>query len=190
MVSLFGALSVHTMSIYRGSPVQQRLAENKSHQCILALSELAKTWPVGMWIVKSFLGLMKRLTSRATASGGSRLSVTSRIGTDGNPPVSTELRSTRNLAAREACNTQTCPSSGVESMADSSSDNAGGIDPLQPQSLPGFPSGAADQLVYDSLWLDCPDNRFDIDFLEREMNVVSSILPSMEDNGWSSSRGF
>ncbi|KAF5604000.1 hypothetical protein FPCIR_1061 [Fusarium pseudocircinatum] len=44
--SLFSALSIHTLAMGQKNTIQRQLAENKSRQCILALSQLAKTWPV------------------------------------------------------------------------------------------------------------------------------------------------
>ncbi|RDL35491.1 uncharacterized protein BP5553_07422 [Venustampulla echinocandica] len=45
-------------------PIRSQLAENKSRQCMLALSELFKSWPVGGWILQLFINLLKRLTGR------------------------------------------------------------------------------------------------------------------------------
>ncbi|KAF4967712.1 hypothetical protein FSARC_4773 [Fusarium sarcochroum] len=78
--AVFGALSIHTLVICRKDPIRRQLAGNKSRQCILALSELAKSWPVGLWIMKFFVNLMRRLTGQGSAlSAGSIVDVTSRI---------------------------------------------------------------------------------------------------------------
>ncbi|KAF9632990.1 hypothetical protein BFW01_g3853 [Lasiodiplodia theobromae] len=75
--SLFGALSVHTIAICRRDHVRQQLAENKARQCLLALSELAKSWPVKIWIAEAFVDLMERLTGQVS-SGGSIVSVSTK----------------------------------------------------------------------------------------------------------------
>ncbi|ODM20362.1 hypothetical protein SI65_03415 [Aspergillus cristatus] len=64
--ALFGALSIHTIVICRcrKDPVRRQLAENKSRQCMLALSVLANSWPVRIWISKAFVNLMRRLTGQ------------------------------------------------------------------------------------------------------------------------------
>ncbi|EXK85256.1 hypothetical protein FOQG_10634 [Fusarium oxysporum f. sp. raphani 54005] len=78
--AVFGALSIHTLVICRKDPIRRQLAGNKSRQCILALSELAKHWPVGLWIMRFFGNLMRRLTGQGSAvSAGSIVDVTSRI---------------------------------------------------------------------------------------------------------------
>lgn len=76
--ALFGALSIHTIVICRKDHIRQKLAENKSRQCLLALSELAKSWPARIWIANAFVDLMKRLTGQMS-SGGSIVSVSTRI---------------------------------------------------------------------------------------------------------------
>ncbi|KAL4730870.1 hypothetical protein ACLX1H_002912 [Fusarium chlamydosporum] len=78
--AVFGALSIHTLVICRKDPIRRQLAGNKSRQCILALSELAKSWPIGLWITKFFVNLLRRLTGQGSAlSAGSIVDVTSRI---------------------------------------------------------------------------------------------------------------
>ncbi|KAF2018112.1 hypothetical protein BU24DRAFT_491146 [Aaosphaeria arxii CBS 175.79] len=75
--ALFGALATHTFAICHEDHTRRRLAENKSRQCLLALGELAKSWPVSIWIAKAFIKLMKRLTE--DASGGSLIKISSRV---------------------------------------------------------------------------------------------------------------
>ncbi|CZS75366.1 unnamed protein product [Fusarium graminearum] len=78
--AVFGALSIHTLVICRKDPIRRQLAGNKSRQCILALSEMAKSWPIGLWITKLFVNLLRRLTGQGSAlSAGSIVDVTSRI---------------------------------------------------------------------------------------------------------------
>ncbi|TPX11539.1 uncharacterized protein E0L32_007750 [Thyridium curvatum] len=49
--ALFAALSIHAVVIQREETVHRLLAENRSRQCMLALRELSKSWPVGGWIL-------------------------------------------------------------------------------------------------------------------------------------------
>ncbi|KAL5439214.1 hypothetical protein PMIN07_007255 [Paraphaeosphaeria minitans] len=62
VLSLFGALAMQTIVICSPDNIQRQLAQNKSRQCLLAFGELAKHWPVSMWIGKSFIDLLTRLT--------------------------------------------------------------------------------------------------------------------------------
>lgn len=71
--ALFGALSIHTIVICRNEPVHRQLAENKSRQCILALSEISRSYPVMIWITKSFVNLMTRMTGQAEKSSSSAI---------------------------------------------------------------------------------------------------------------------
>ncbi len=64
MPALFAALSVHSIVIRRKDPIRSQLAENRSRQCMLALSELSRSWPVGGWILQLFITVMHRLTGR------------------------------------------------------------------------------------------------------------------------------
>lgn len=60
--TLFAALSVHTIEICRKDHLHRRLAENRCRQCMLALMELSRSWPVAGWILRLFISLMRRLT--------------------------------------------------------------------------------------------------------------------------------
>ncbi|RTE70314.1 hypothetical protein BHE90_015293 [Fusarium euwallaceae] len=62
--ALFAALAIHAIVIRRRDPIRRQLAENRSRQCMLALSELSKSWPIGGWILRLFVSLMLRLTGR------------------------------------------------------------------------------------------------------------------------------
>ncbi|OAA59736.1 Transcription factor [Niveomyces insectorum RCEF 264] len=72
--ALFAALSIHTIVIQRSDGVQKQLAENRARQCILALGELAKGWPVAGWILRLFMNLMKTLTGQSNAAPDGRAS--------------------------------------------------------------------------------------------------------------------
>jgi hypothetical protein len=67
--ALFAALSFHAIVIRRKDAIRGQLAENKSRQCMLALSELSKSWPVGGWILQLFNNLLNRLTGREFGFG-------------------------------------------------------------------------------------------------------------------------
>ncbi|KAL4815669.1 fungal-specific transcription factor domain-containing protein [Aspergillus spinulosporus] len=155
--ALFGALSVHTIVICRKDTVRQKLAENKSRQCLLALSELSKSWPVRIWFARAFANLMRRLTGR----GGSIVNVSSSIA--GNR---------RSLAAASS------PAPCIDSNAASS--DILGFSELSTQ--PAYFSfhhahdqQIADQLMYDSFIAGYLDSTFDPDLLL--YNSLEPLLP-------------
>ncbi|KAM5386412.1 hypothetical protein ACJZ2D_000375 [Fusarium nematophilum] len=179
--ALFGALSIHTLVICRKDPIHRQLAENKSRQCMLALSELAKSWPVGMWVVKSFLNLMKRLTSQGSTSGGSTLSVTSCITTGDGATAS--LLNHGSLARGQPA---------IESAGNiiySNQISPNGLEAPMPSSRVGNVLGAQHreqqpseyylqtsyQLVYDSFWLGCLDYTFDFDSFQASLGPVAPL---------------
>ncbi|KAK1635037.1 fungal-specific transcription factor domain-containing protein [Colletotrichum phormii] len=150
--TLFGALSIHTIVICRKDPIRRQLAENKSRQCLLALSQLSKSWPVRLWISKSFVSLMRRLTGQ-----GSIVNVTSSIhgpnyrtfapqyaGEETNPAMLDSFHSTGEVGTETA-----------------------GLNTAQPEAPPGQESfhQATDQMFYDTFWADYLDNTFDVDLL-------------------------
>lgn len=122
---------------------------------MLALSVLANSWPVRIWISKAFVNLMRRLTGQGSGSAGSIVNVSSSIATSSEH-------------------------SGLH--ADSAGDSSHDIDGNSPDrrdpsaqvtdsNAPDyFPPTAADQLIYDpfSAGYGCLDGMFDID----------SILPN------------
>ncbi|RHZ62630.1 hypothetical protein CDV55_106004 [Aspergillus turcosus] len=63
--SIFAALSIHAVVIRRKDPIRRQLAENRARQCMLAMSELARSWPVAGWILRLFINLMKKLTGQS-----------------------------------------------------------------------------------------------------------------------------
>ncbi|KAJ5988015.1 hypothetical protein N7481_003225 [Penicillium waksmanii] len=62
--AIFAALSIHSVAIRRKDPIRRQLAENRARQCMLAMSELARSWPVAGWILRLFINLMKKLTDQ------------------------------------------------------------------------------------------------------------------------------
>ncbi|KAK5271548.1 hypothetical protein LTR96_003373 [Exophiala xenobiotica] len=60
--ALFAACGMHAIMVRRKSAIHSQLAETRARQCMLALSELAKSWPVAGWILRLFVSLMTRLT--------------------------------------------------------------------------------------------------------------------------------
>ncbi|KAK1723028.1 fungal-specific transcription factor domain-containing protein [Colletotrichum acutatum] len=143
--TLFGALSIHTIVICRKDPIRRQLAENKSRQCLLALSQLSKSWPVRLWISKSFVSLMRRLTGQ-----GSIVNVTSSI-------VST-LNFSSSLPNPAVLDSFRGSDGGMDSA---------GLNPSQPEAPSGIESfhQATDQMFYDTFWADYLDNTFDVDLL-------------------------
>ncbi|KAH7140346.1 fungal-specific transcription factor domain-containing protein [Dactylonectria estremocensis] len=179
--SLFAALSIHTLAMGTTNTIQRQLAENKSRQCILALGELTKVWPVGMWVVKSFSNLLRRLLSRGSLSdqtlqvrtsseeeldrgGGSAITVHADVLGQRLPPV-LQPQSITGLHF------------GIPSLA---SNQAGGLStaPLfQSHAYPDHFFGAADQLAYDSTWFGCLENMMDIELLQQELAIGTYSLP-------------
>ncbi|KAF6831229.1 cutinase transcription factor 1 alpha [Colletotrichum musicola] len=143
--ALFGALSIHTIVICRKDPIRRQLAENKSRQCLLALSELSKSWPVRIWISKSFVNLMTRLTDQGAAPrGGAIVNVSSSIH---NPNPSLH-------AIEEGQDTPT----GIMDT------DSGFAHTTQPQDFQ--PDGEfSHALFYDNFWTSYLDNAFDVDLL-------------------------
>lgn len=162
--ALFGALSIHTMVICRKDPIRRKLAENKSRQCMLALSEIAKSWPVGMWTIKLFVNLMRRLTEQGSAvSGGSIVNVTSRIydnqhgnGSPAGPAGYSESGISDHGPAHF--------SSGADSNQAILGHQPGAAHLPDPQ-VSEFVPQTADQLVYDSFWAGWLDNTFEVDMI-------------------------
>ncbi|EEU33922.1 uncharacterized protein NECHADRAFT_12238, partial [Fusarium vanettenii 77-13-4] len=62
--ALFAALAIHAIVIRRNTPIHRQLAENRARQCMLALGELSKSWPVGGWILRLFISLFIKLTGQ------------------------------------------------------------------------------------------------------------------------------
>lgn len=158
--SLFSALSIHSLAMCRKDPILRQLAENKSRQCILALGELAKCWPVRMWIVKSFLNLMRRLNSTSSHQQGL-------IPDNGDESVSGAENEPVDQVGAPAVEGQTVrPDDAATGVIDDPLD-----DLMQPaQWAPDYFSGAADQFVHDSIWLDHLAHGFDLDDLQRELS--------------------
>ncbi|KAI8713951.1 Zn(2)-C6 fungal-type domain-containing protein [Fusarium sp. LHS14.1] len=67
--SLFAALAIHAIVIRRNRPIHHQLAENRARQCMLALGELSKSWPVGGWILRLFISLFIKLTGQDPGIG-------------------------------------------------------------------------------------------------------------------------
>ncbi|KAL2818511.1 fungal-specific transcription factor domain-containing protein [Aspergillus cavernicola] len=169
--ALFGALSVHTMIICRKDPIRQKLAENKSRQCLLALSELSISWPVRIWFAKAFVNLMRRLTSR----GGSIVNVSSSIARTSSNLASqgqfSSFESHRGISLDEISprtdgnNLLSDRLHAWEPSAQSASfDDSHNAQSYSPQ--------IADQVMYDSFLAGYLDNTFDPDLL-----LYSSLGP-------------
>jgi hypothetical protein len=123
---------------------------------MLALSELAKSWPVGGWILRLFMNLMSRLTGQGSGFDNSNASTN----------VSGRFRNNGNTS-------QSLNSEGVQpSFGDAGLDAQGKI--VTPTSLDRFDpvperqqhvdygQQVADQLITDALWT---NNGFDFDFM-------------------------
>ncbi|PYI00841.1 hypothetical protein BO78DRAFT_30015 [Aspergillus sclerotiicarbonarius CBS 121057] len=161
--ALFGALSIHTLVICRQDPVRRQLAENKSRQCVLALSEVAKHWPVKVWIAKAFVNLLRRLTGQGSASGGSIVNVSSSIAsTRGNVAPSGHWGL---LGLQPTISPRSLPSHFLDGEQ-----SLGSVDRAEPSTpqrelAPDYILQTADQLICDSFWAGCLDNTYDVDLL-------------------------
>ncbi|VTT68793.1 unnamed protein product [Fusarium fujikuroi] len=152
--AVFGALSIHTLVICRKDPIRRQLAGNKSRQCILALSELAKHWPVGLWIMRFFGNLMRRLTGQGSAvSAGSIVDVTSRIAN-----CNRNEDSTLNTSAEVSrATSQTLAENGGSFTDATNAQVAGAV--METNDLFQQP---ADQFGFDNFWA---ENTIDVDLL-------------------------
>ncbi|KAF5647675.1 cutinase transcription factor 1 alpha [Fusarium tjaetaba] len=152
--AVFGALSIHTLVICRKDPIRRQLAGNKSRQCILALSELAKHWPVGLWIMRFFGNLMRRLTGQGSAvSAGSIVDVTSRIAN-----CNRNEDSTLNTSAEVSrATSQTLAENGGPFTDATNAQVAGAV--IETNDLFQQP---ADQFGFDNFWA---ENTIDVDLL-------------------------
>ncbi|KAI8237054.1 hypothetical protein K4K57_003269 [Colletotrichum sp. SAR 10_99] len=152
--ALFGALSMHTIEICRKDSIRRQLAENKSRQCLLALGELSKSWPVRIWISKSFVSLMTRLTGQDSApSGGAIVRVSTSI-----HPASPGGQS-----PHETVNDNQSASGVGDEHRDTTStlNNGSETRNFDPYGIPQ----ANPHLFYDSFWTSYLDNAFDVDLL-------------------------
>ncbi|OGM44486.1 hypothetical protein ABOM_006730 [Aspergillus bombycis] len=158
--ALFSALSVHTIVICRRDPIRGQLAENKSRQCLLALSELASSWPVKIWIAKAFINLLRRLTVQGSAS---IINVSSSIANNrSNVALSGRSNSSGLPQGHSPKQTVLESSNRNEPMTQASYINGPHLRDLYP---PGNFPQAADHFVYNSFWASYLDNTFDVDLL-------------------------
>ncbi|KAJ5183424.1 hypothetical protein N7492_001040 [Penicillium capsulatum] len=173
--ALFSALSIHTIVICRSNPVHRQLAENKSRQCMLALSVIAKSWPVRIWISRAFVNLMKRLTGQSPNLSSPIVNVSSSILTPSHnmaPPGQMGLPGLQNAGIAD-----------VEGQFpagnfDLSSYCTCGVGP-QPGGLHDCSClrKAPDQFVHDSLWAGYLDSAFDVDLFLHSGVGPPSYLP-------------
>ena len=179
--ALFGALSINTIAIWRKDPIRRELAHNKSRQCILALSELAKSWPVRNWILKAFVNLMRRLTGLSSGAGGSITNVSSNIGSNRHTmPPQRNLRSDSSQHATTSRNPPNC----VNGNHTPNHRNETIVQPTltsgqQPGDLHAHSdlSQLFDQFINDSLWTGCPDQSFDSDLLLEKSTGPPFCMP-------------
>ncbi|PCD23202.1 hypothetical protein AU210_014725 [Fusarium oxysporum f. sp. radicis-cucumerinum] len=186
--SLFSALSIHTLAISQKNAIHRQLAENKSRQCILALTELAKIWPVGMWVVKSFSNLLRRLLSRGSLSSQEpQPYIPSGDGPEngdnsaphsqpnialGEPLLAVEPHTEPGprtpIPERDVSNTTD------EFLLGSLSSGAPTAQFFQPHAYPDYFLGTMDQSEYDSAWYDSLENMLDVELLQKELGMGSS----------------
>ncbi|RMJ15100.1 hypothetical protein CDV36_005240 [Fusarium kuroshium] len=163
--AVFGALSIHTIVICRKDPIRRQLAGNKSRQCILALSELAKPWPVGLWIMRFFVNLFRRLTGQDSATaGGTIVNVTSRIGNSDAESRGSQPNDNMPAPSRPEGPETTMPAA-VNNRAQS-----------RDQQTVDFMPQVTDPMGYDSFWAGCLDNSIDVDLLLQ--HGLGPLLPA------------
>ncbi|KAM6528943.1 hypothetical protein FALCPG4_009895 [Fusarium falciforme] len=163
--AVFGALSIHTIVICRKDPIRRQLAGNKSRQCILALSELAKPWPVGLWIMRFFVNLFRRLTGQDSAvSGGAIVNVTSRIANSDAESRGHQLNDNMAASSRPEGAEPTMPTA-VNNRIQS-----------RDQQAVDFMPQVTDPLACDSFWAGCLDNSIDVDLLLQ--HGLGPLLPA------------
>ncbi|KAH0420387.1 cutinase transcription factor 1 alpha [Colletotrichum camelliae] len=151
--ALFGALSMHTIEICRKDSIRRQLAENKSRQCLLALGELSRSWPVRIWISKSFVSLMTRLTGQdSVPSGGAIVRVSSSI--HPTSPVGQSFHETVN-------DTQSASGGGGHQDTTPTLNDGSQTRDFDPYDI----TQANPHLFYDSFWTSYLDNAFDVDLL-------------------------
>ncbi|KAL2844903.1 fungal-specific transcription factor domain-containing protein [Aspergillus pseudodeflectus] len=154
--AFFGALSVHTIVMCRKDRIRQKLAENKSRQCLLALSELSHSWPVRIWFARALVNLMRRLTGR----GESIVSISSSI-----------ERDNRDLA-EPGPRRSPCPSRQAAPIFF--------LDHAYNAHIHDHPAQMPEPLIYDSVLAGYLDNTFDPDL--QLYNSLEPLLPlSVED---------
>ncbi|KAH7128999.1 fungal-specific transcription factor domain-containing protein [Dactylonectria macrodidyma] len=179
--SLFAALSIHTLAMGTTNTIQRQLAENKSRQCILALGELTKVWPVGMWVVKSFSNLLRRLLSRGSLSDQALQARTSSEEEMDPGAGSAAILQVDVMGQQLPPLLHPQPATGLEFGAPSmASSQAGGLSTapwFQFHAYPDHFFGTADQLAYDSTWFGCLENMIDMELLQQELAIGTYNLP-------------
>ncbi|KAL6229262.1 hypothetical protein BDW75DRAFT_249973 [Aspergillus navahoensis] len=171
--ALFGALSVHTLTLCCKDPIRQKLAENKSRQCLLALCELSGSWPVKIWFAKAFANLMRRLTG---VEIGSVVNVPSSTAEDFDGVAFSE---------ESASLTRSFSPGPVTSGNSTASDILPRFEPsfrspLAEFLVSGYTSLPADQLLYDPFPFGHIDNTFGPNMTL--YNSLGPTLPNIEDS--------
>lgn len=154
--------------ICQSDSVHRQLAENKSRQCMLALSVIAKSWPVRIWISKSFVNLMKRLTGQSSSLRGSIVNVSSTIVPSNNMPQPAQIstgpamienyHSPSSFEQSSYCTCNAGPQLGVHHAQDCL-------------------WKAPDQFLHDSLWAGYLDNLFGGDLFLRDLASPMQDVP-------------
>jgi hypothetical protein len=166
--AIFSALSIHAIVIRRRDPILRQLAENKARQCMLAMSELAKLWPVGGWILRLFVNLMRQLTGSnqgpvAVPNNSGQPNATSNHTT--NTADAVQLPSPRqepsigNMLSRLAT-----PNSLDRFETENQAHNIVGVEQPREQVSIDYFQQAATQLLSDTLWAEGVETGYDFEF--------------------------
>lgn len=142
---------------------------------MLALSELAKSWPVRTWILKAFVNLMKRLTGLSSGAGGSITNVTS-IVVNNRGDINSDLLQHRNGPpnASHSLDEDQSPYPRGEQGTQSNFLNRSEFGNLHAH---GDILQLSDQVMNDSFWAGYVDNMFDSDLLLHESTGPLFSLP-------------
>jgi hypothetical protein len=167
---------------------------------MLALSELAKCWPVGGWILRLFINLMRRLTGQGFSFDNSNTGGISGSGVHNTPIASKQSRDSSGLTPGQS-GLSSAPIQGMTGKtATPQDDTLNASMPCEPdvgqQQQPRESDGRqqefsrsnrqinmiqqADQLLSDALWA---DGGFDFDFLFQ--SASGSFLRSYNFGGMS-----
>lgn len=171
--ALFAALSIHAIGIRHENPIRRQLAENRSRQCMLALSELAKSWPVASWVLHLFKNLVSRLTTQSSGPGGTSANVNPEAVHENRimaapvlyPSSHTRDHTPGSRPARDGHDKMPTPESvgtfepvdqSLRNLPDPTFQNQHGLD---------YMNQSANQLVSDAVWASYLDCSAELDFL-------------------------
>ncbi|KAF7563928.1 hypothetical protein G7046_g205 [Stylonectria norvegica] len=66
--AIFNALAIHLLVLCTSSKIRHELAENRWRICMLGLSVMQESWPVGGWVYRFFATIMDRLKAKSSTN--------------------------------------------------------------------------------------------------------------------------